>query len=45
MLSSAANMQEAEATNFISSWLSLLELLMLVLMGVVVMIMIMIMVI
>ncbi|WP_350561242.1 type II secretion system inner membrane protein GspF [Psychrobacter sp. CAL346-MNA-CIBAN-0220] len=41
MLSRAANMQEAEATNFISTLLSLLEPLMLVLMGVVVMIIVM----
>lgn len=41
MLSRAATMQEAEATNFISTLLSLLEPLMLVLMGVVVMIIVM----
>lgn len=41
MLSRAANMQEAEATNFISTLLSLLEPLMLVLMGVIVMIIVM----
>ncbi len=41
MLSRAANMQEAEATNFISTLLSLLEPLMLVFMGVVVMIIVM----
>lgn len=41
MLNRAANMQEAEATNFISTLLSLLEPLMLVLMGVVVMIIVM----
>ena len=41
MLSRAAAMQEAEATNFISTLLSLLEPLMLVLMGVVVMIIVM----
>ena len=38
MLSRAANMQEAEATNFISTLLSLLEPLMLVFMGIIVMI-------
>jgi general secretion pathway protein F len=41
MLSRAANMQEAEATNFISTLLSLLEPLMLVFMGVIVMIIVM----
>ena len=41
MLSRAADMQEAEATNFISTLLALLEPLMLVLMGVVVMIIVM----
>lgn len=41
MLSRAASMQEAEATNFISALLSLLEPLMLVLMGVIVMIIVM----
>lgn len=41
MLSRAASMQEAEATNFISTLLSLLEPLMLVLMGVVVMVIVM----
>ena len=41
MLSRAANMQEAEATNFISTLLALLEPLMLVVMGVVVMIIVM----
>lgn len=41
MLSRAATMQEAEATNFISTLLSLLEPLMLVFMGVVVMIIVM----
>jgi general secretion pathway protein F len=41
MLSRAANMQEAEATNFISTLLSLLEPLMLVFMGIIVMIIVM----
>lgn len=41
MLSRAASMQEAEATNFISTLLALLEPLMLVLMGVIVMIIVM----
>lgn len=41
MLGRAADMQEAEATNFISTLLALLEPLMLVLMGVVVMIIVM----
>ena len=41
MLNRAANIQEAEATNFISTLLSLLEPLMLVFMGVIVMIIVM----
>lgn len=41
MLTRAANMQEAEATNFISTLLALLEPLMLVFMGIIVMIIVM----